>query len=85
MAGHNGANVRKEPERMKRATYIIYYTDKDGNGDGYEVYGIDQLREAVKWLHSEEIRATDISIYKRGKDFDNNQDDVLEVYKQWWK
>ena len=66
-------------------TYIIYYTDKDGEGEGWEVYGIDELRKAVRWLHSDEIKATDISIYKHGKDFENDQADIIEVHKQWWK
>lgn len=68
-----------------KATYILYYVDKDGESGGYEVQGVDALRSAIKWLHSSEIKATDISIYKQGKDFENNTDDVIEVYKKWWK
>lgn len=69
----------------KKNTYIIYYTDKEGYGDGYEVSGSKALQETLKWLHSDEIKATDISIYKHGKDFENNQDDIIEVYKNYWK
>jgi hypothetical protein len=69
----------------KMATYIIYYTDKTGYADGFTVYGSKRLFESLKWLHSEEIKATDIEIYKEGKNFDNDQDDVIEVYRQYWK
>lgn len=69
----------------QKATYLIYYTDKDGDSDGYEVFGTDGLKSAMKWLHSDEVKATDISIYKEGKDFDNNKDDIIEVYKNLWK
>ncbi|MBP3265552.1 MAG: hypothetical protein J6L84_01255 [Clostridiales bacterium] len=68
-----------------KSVYIIYYVDKEGESEGFEAYGYDDLRSAIKWLHSGEIKATDISIYKRGKDFENNQDDVIEVYRNWWK
>lgn len=68
-----------------KATYIIYYEDKDGYTGGYEVFGVDGLRAAMKWLHSDEVKATDISIYKQGKNFENDHDDVEEAYRQWWK
>lgn len=66
-------------------TYIIYYTDKNNNDFAYEIYGYKNLLESVKWLHSEEVKAKKISIYKHGKDFKNNCDDVIEVYKNFWK
>ena len=69
----------------KFATYIIYYTDKNGETGGYTVDGTQAFYEALKWLHSDEVKATRIEIYKAGKDFANNQDDVLEVYKRYWK
>lgn len=69
----------------KKNTYLIYYTDKHDYSYGYEVYGSKALQEALKWLHSDEIKATSITIYKHGKEFENNQDDVIEVYKQYWK
>lgn len=78
-------NVTELIRRLQKATYLIYYEDKNGYRDSYEVYGYEQLREAMKWLHSDEIKATDISIYKHGKDFENNSDDIIEVYKNWWK
>jgi len=67
---------------MVRANYIIYYV-ANNEPEGYSVSGYKNLREALKWLHS--IKATDISIYKEGKDFETNQDDVLECYKNYWK
>lgn len=63
-------------------TYIIYYHDSEGNPEGYEVYGIKQLKEAMKWLHKE-VKATSIEVYKRGKDFNNNSDDVVELRRYW--
>ena len=69
----------------KMNTYLIYYTDKHGYSDCYEVYGSKALQEALKWLHSDEIKASDISIYKEGKEFENDKDDIIEVYKQYWK
>ena len=41
--------------------------------------------KSLKWLHSKEIEATSITIYKEGKDFENNKDDVEEVYTYLWK
>lgn len=70
---------------MKRATYIIYYEDKTGYADGYEVESFGRLKKALKWLHSKEIAATRIEIYKRGNNFSNDKDDVNEVHKSWWK
>ena len=69
----------------KMNTYLIYYTDKHGYSDGYEVDGSKALQKALKWLHSDEIKATSITIYKHGKDFENDNDDIIEVYKQYWK
>lgn len=37
----------------------------------------------MKWLHSDEVNATRINVYKRGKNFDNDHDDVIEYYS--WK
>lgn len=71
--------------KRKLTTYIIYYTDKNNEPFGYEVYGYNNLLQAIKWLHSDEVKAIDISIYKRGKNFENNSDDVIEVYKNFWK
>lgn len=71
-------------QRVK-ATYIIYYTDKDDISEGFTAYGSDNLKEAIKWLHSLEVKASRIAIYKRGKDFDNNHDDVIEAWMQYWK
>lgn len=68
-----------------KTTYIIYYTDKDGYSDGYNVFGTTGLRAALKWLHSDEVKATDISIYKEGKNFENNPDDIIECQKYYWK
>ena len=69
----------------KMANYIIYYEDKTGYVDGFSVRGSERLMKSLKWLHSEEIKATSISIYKEGKNFENDQDDVIEVYRQYWK
>ena len=42
--------------------------------------GVKELKNALKWLHSDEIDVVKITVYKRGKDFDNNHDDVTEYY-----
>lgn len=68
-----------------KATYIIFYTSQDGYSDGYTVIGTTELREAIKWLHSSDVKATDISIYKEGKNFENDPDDIIECYKYYWK
>ena len=57
--------------------------DGDGESFGYEVYGVKQLKSALKWLHSDEVNAISIDVYKRGKNFDNDNDDVIEYYS--WK
>lgn len=58
-------------------TYIIYCTDKDGCPEVYNVFGTTRLKETLKRLHS--MKATDISIYEEGKDFENNPDDIIEL------
>ena len=70
--------------KRKLATYIIYYTDKDGV-QGFETQGSQKLFQDLKWLHSKEIGATEIRIYKRGKNFENDQTDVEEAYMEYWK
>lgn len=70
-------------EGRKVDTFIIYYEERNGETDGYEVYGVQQLKDALKWLHSDKIDVVKITVYKRGKDFDNNHDDVTEYYS--WK
>jgi len=67
------------------ATYIIYYVDQYGQSEGYSVIGYKSLLNAMKYLHSDEVKATDISIYKEGPDFENNKDDVIECHKRLWK
>ena len=69
----------------KLTTYIFYYTDKTGYSDAFEADGTEGFYAALKWLHSDEVKATDIIIYKHGKYFENDHDDVIEVYKQYWK
>ena len=69
----------------KITTYIFYYTDKIGYSDAFEADGTEGFYAALKWLHSDEVKATDIIIYKHGKNFENDHDDVIEVYKQYWK
>ena len=66
-------------------TYIVYYTDKWGVGGGYEVYGSKALQEALKWLHSEEVKAERIEIYRKGKNFEEDHFDVEEAYLRYWK
>ena len=70
---------------MKRTIYIIYYTDKDGTSEGFEAYGSEDMKAELRWLHSPEIKASRIEIYKRGKDFDQNHDDVTEAWRKSWK
>ena len=72
-------------EKSKLTVYIIYYTDKHNDDEAYEVYGYNNLLSAIKWLHSDKVKARKIHIYKRGKDFENNQDDVIEVHRKFWK
>lgn len=67
------------------ATYLIYYTDKAGESEAWEVYGTKQLREGLKWLHSEEVQATSIEIYKHGPNFENDPDDIIAVQRYYWK
>lgn len=63
-------------------TYLICYAVGE-HADAFEVYGYRSLCEHMKWLHS--IKATDISIYKHGKDFESDSDDIIECHKKWWK
>ena len=72
-------------EESKKQTYLIYYTDKYGESNGYTVYGSKRLFDNIKWLNSQEISATHIEIYKCGKNFENDKDDIIEIYKQYWK
>ena len=69
----------------ERNGYILNYTTKDGFNDSYYVYGKEKLLDALKWLNSDEVKATRIRIYKMGKDFENNKDDIIEVYRNYWK
>jgi len=71
-------------EGRKVDEFIIYYVDGNGEPEGYEVYGVKQLKNALKWLHSDEVNAVSIDVYKRGKNFDNDSDDVIEYYS-WEK
>ncbi len=66
-------------------TYFICYTDKTGYDDAFEAYGSKQSCDALKWLHSADVKATYIQIYKHGKDFENNHDDIIPVHQQYWK
>ena len=79
--------VRKISEKSGAPiqTYLIYYTDKNGDSEGYTVYGSKRLFDAIKWLNTPEIKANHIEIYKCGKNFSNDEDDIIEVYKQYWK
>jgi hypothetical protein len=72
--------MQKIHEGRKVDEFIIYYEDGDGESEGYEVYGVKQLKSALKWLHSDEVNATRISVYKKGKNFDNDSDDVIDYY-----
>ena len=49
--------------KSKLTVYIIYYTDKNNDDDVYEVYGYNNLLSAIKWLHSDEVKARKIHIY----------------------
>ena len=71
--------------KSKLTTYIIYYTDKNNEDYAYEEYGYNNLLSAIKWLHSDEVKARKIHIYKRGKDFESDQDDVIEVHRKFGK
>ena len=64
--------VGNNNKSFKDVDVVHFYVDKDGNSEGMEAYGIEDFYATLKWLHSDEIKATDISIYKRGKDFEND-------------
>lgn len=66
----------------KKNDYIINYAC-EGEQYSYTVTGSKELQNQIKWLHS--IGASEISIYKCGKHFEEDCDDVTEAYKQYWK
>jgi len=69
---------------LEEIGYIIYYTDSNGESEGFTVYGSDKLFKTIKWLNNN-IKAQHIEIYKKGKNFDKDKDDVVGVYRQYWK
>lgn len=64
-------------------TYIIYYYDADNEPEAYEVLGSKNVVAAVKWVKS--IGGKVSLIYKRGKDFENDHDDVIDVTSSYVK
>ena len=64
-------------------TYIIYYEDKDGDSQAWEIYGTDRLKRAIKQIKLDGGKVK--TIYKRGKDFFDNQDDVIDVTLSYYK
>lgn len=79
------APAKKSTRKGPRATYIFYYTDKNGDGNGYEVYGTQGFYDALKFLHSAEVKATRIEIYKKGPNFENDHEDVSRAHTKYWK
>lgn len=79
------APAKKSSRKGPRATYIFYYTDKNGDGNGYEVYGTQGFYDALKFLHSAEVKATRIEIYKKGPNFENDHEDVSRAHTKYWK
>lgn len=64
-------------------TYIIYYEDKEGNPQGFEVYGTDRVKKAIRDIKQEGGKIN--TIYKRGKNFFDNPDDVVDVTLSYYK
>lgn len=65
--------------------YLIYYTDKSGESEGYCVYGIKRLRLAIKYLQSDQVCAEHIEIYKKGPNFEDDHDNVMPAQLGYWK
>lgn len=64
---------------MRKNSYVIYFETRDGDKDGYEVHGNDELKTAIDWLKNTQD-AVKISVYKKGKNFENDHNDVSEYY-----
>ena len=79
------APAKKTSRKGPRACYIFYYTDKNGDGNGYEVFGTQGFYDALKFLHSAEVKATRIEIYKKGPNFENDHEDVSRAHTKYWK
>ena len=63
--------------------YIIYCTYSDDSTDSYEVYGIGRLARELRLLSENGVKR--LQVYKRGKNFENDQDDIIPVYKNRWR
>lgn len=64
----------------KLSDYVVYYKDGFGDNEAYSVSGVKELREAVKWIHSQAGFVE--SIYNMGKNFENDCDDVISCYSE---
>lgn len=79
------APAKKSSRKGPKAVYIFYYTDKNGDDKSYEAYGTQGFYDALKFLHSAEVKATRIEIYKQGPNFVNDHNDKAEAHKKYWK
>lgn len=61
--------------------YIVYYEIKNEPFE-YEIKGVHQLKEMIKWLHN--VKASSITIFKRKADA-NNKNNQVKCYQQFWK
>lgn len=79
------APAKKPSRKGPRACYIFYYTDKNGDGSDFEAAGTQGFYDALKYLHSAEVKATSIMIYKKGANYENDHKDMAEAHKKYWK
>lgn len=56
------------------AEYIVYYKHM-GESEGFEVDGYKRLQEQLRLLHS--TKASDIGVYRKGRNFEQDHDDVI--------
>lgn len=79
------APAKKSSRKGPRATYIFYYTDKNDFSSTYEACGTHGFYDALKFMHSDAIKATRIEIYKQGPNFASDHNDKAEAHKKYWK
>lgn len=79
------APAKKSSRKGPRATYIFYYTDKNDFSSTYEACGTQGFYDALKFMHSDAIKAIHIEIYKQGPNFANDHSDKTEAHKKYWK
>lgn len=63
------------------ADYIIYYRDANDEAEGYGVAGSRRVVREVRWIKS--IGGTVSQILKKGRNFSENPEDVIDVTKSY--